>query len=73
MQNAAEQFDGFDFMRDVIGDDLVVEGVAYNAAVWKEDGEGGVERRDTIVETGAAHEIGEIAALLNPDPWDPWR
>ncbi len=39
-----DDYDGFNFLRDVIGDDLVVEGVAYDADEWKHDGEGGVER-----------------------------
>ncbi|NQE86028.1 hypothetical protein [Nocardia terpenica] len=34
----------FDFRRDVIGDDLVVDGVAYSATEWESDGEGGVQR-----------------------------
>lgn len=34
----------FDFWRDVIGDDLVVGGVAYSATEWESDGEGGVQR-----------------------------
>lgn len=37
---------GFDFWEDVIGDDLVVDGVVYDSKVWRVDGEGGVERRD---------------------------
>ncbi len=43
----AEKFapDDFDFWRDVIGDDPVVEGVAYNGNIYRSDGEGGVERR----------------------------
>ncbi|MYT20263.1 hypothetical protein GTW69_08165 [Streptomyces sp. SID7760] len=36
----------FDFWRDVIGDDLVVDGVVYDSNVWQPDGEGGVERRE---------------------------
>ncbi|MFF1700031.1 hypothetical protein ACFVXC_41425 [Streptomyces sp. NPDC058257] len=36
----------FNFWRDVIGDDLVVDGVVYDSNVWQPDGEGGVERRD---------------------------
>ncbi|MFJ2561353.1 MULTISPECIES: hypothetical protein [unclassified Streptomyces] len=36
----------FDFMRDVVGDDLVVGGVVYDSDVWQSDGEGGVERRE---------------------------
>lgn len=38
--------DDFDFMRDVIGDDLVIDGVVYDSNVWEADGEGGIERRD---------------------------
>lgn len=34
----------FDFWRDVIGDDLVVDGVVYSATEWESDGEGGVQR-----------------------------
>lgn len=33
----------FDFWRDVIGEDLVVDGVAYSATEWESDGEGGVQ------------------------------
>lgn len=40
-----QQFEGFDFHRDVVGDDLVVDGVVYDSHIWKEDGEGGVMRR----------------------------
>ncbi|MGX1778547.1 hypothetical protein ACWIGW_41025 [Nocardia brasiliensis] len=34
----------FDFWRDVIGDDLVVDGVVYSATEWESDSEGGVQR-----------------------------
>lgn len=37
---------GFDFIRDVIGDDLVVGGVAYDSNVWAYADEGGVRRID---------------------------
>ncbi len=37
--------DDIDFWRDVIGDDLVVDGVVYNGTTYRSDGEGGVERR----------------------------
>ncbi|MEE2061838.1 hypothetical protein [Rhodococcus artemisiae] len=40
-----QQFEGFDFHRDVVGDDLVVDGVVYDSHIWKEDGAGGVMRR----------------------------
>ncbi|MFD7993785.1 UvrD-helicase domain-containing protein [Streptomyces mexicanus] len=39
--------DDFDFWRDVIGDDLVVDGVVYDSDEWERDGEGGVRRRET--------------------------
>lgn len=34
----------FEFWRDVIGDDPVVDGVVYSATEWESDGEGGVQR-----------------------------
>ncbi|MDQ0765619.1 UvrD-helicase domain-containing protein [Streptomyces canus] len=37
--------DDFDFFRDVIGDDLVVNGVVYSSAEWEPDTEEGVRRR----------------------------
>lgn len=40
-----QQFQGFDFHQDVIGNDLVVEGVVYDSSIWTTDGEGGVMRR----------------------------
>ncbi|BDB63542.1 hypothetical protein [Rhodococcus sp. RDE2] len=40
-----QQFEGFDFARDVIGDDLIVDGVVYDSSIWTVDGEGGVMRR----------------------------
>ena len=42
----AEEHEGFDFWRDVIGDDLVVGGVVYDSDVYGRDGEGGVRRRE---------------------------
>ncbi|WP_068277748.1 hypothetical protein [Aldersonia kunmingensis] len=33
----------FDFFRDVIGEDLVVDGVAYSATEYEPDGDGGVQ------------------------------
>jgi hypothetical protein len=36
--------DDFNFWRDVIGDDIVAEGVVYSAGVYTHDGEGGVRR-----------------------------
>lgn len=40
----------FDFDRDVIGEDLVVGGVAYHATVWMPDTEDGVRRRTETVD-----------------------
>lgn len=40
----------FDFERDVIGEDLVVGGVAYHSTVWVADAEDGVRRRTETVE-----------------------
>ncbi|MEU9168556.1 UvrD-helicase domain-containing protein [Streptomyces sp. NPDC048420] len=37
--------DDFDFWRDVIGDDLVVNGVVYSSSEWEPDPEDGVRRR----------------------------
>ncbi|MFF4647455.1 hypothetical protein [Streptomyces sp. NPDC001389] len=45
-QQGGTSSEDFDFWRDVVGDDLVVDGVVYNSAVWQADGEGGVERRE---------------------------
>lgn len=40
----------FDFDRDVIGEDLVVGGVAYDSTVWMPDTEDGVRRRTDVVD-----------------------
>ena len=41
---------GFDFDRDVIGEDLVVGGVAYDSTEWVADAEDGVRRRTETVD-----------------------
>ncbi|MDV2477373.1 hypothetical protein F8M49_21960 [Rhodococcus zopfii] len=41
---------GFDFDRDVIGEDLVVSGVVYNSTEWVADAEDGVRRRTETVD-----------------------
>ena len=68
----------FDFLDDVVGDDLVVEGVVYDAQVWMPDGEGGVMRRDEVEyerDDRSLDEEGDLDedldALLHPNPWDP--
>ncbi|WP_137875563.1 hypothetical protein [Rhodococcus sp. Q] len=42
--------DNFDFLTEVIGDDIVVGGVAYSRAEWTEDPEDGVRRRDEQID-----------------------
>ncbi|MEW2401963.1 AAA family ATPase [Streptomyces sp. NPDC046862] len=39
------QDDGFDFFTDVVGDDLVVDGVVYSSSAWEPDPEEGVRPR----------------------------
>jgi hypothetical protein len=39
-----DDFDGFNFWRDVIGDDLVFGGVVYDSREWTWDYEDGVRR-----------------------------
>ena len=39
--------DNFDFLSDVIGDDIVVGGVVYSSWEWTRDGEEGVRRLTT--------------------------
>jgi hypothetical protein len=68
---STEAGDDFDFWRDVIGDDLVVGGVVYNARIWEPDGEGGVRRIepagpdfDAEADTAETIEIGIRAPFL---------
>ncbi|MBT2677027.1 hypothetical protein J7E95_40855 [Streptomyces sp. ISL-14] len=42
-----QEGDDFDFFRDVIGDDLVVNGVVYSSTEWEPDPEEGVRPRRT--------------------------
>ncbi|WP_280385960.1 hypothetical protein [Nocardia wallacei] len=53
----------FNFWRDVIGDDLVVDGVVYSATEWESDGEGGVQR----IADRARRELADASDVMNPD------
>ncbi|GAB2326660.1 UvrD-helicase domain-containing protein [Streptomyces variabilis] len=53
--------DDFDFFRDVIGDDLVVDGVVYSSAAWEPDPEEGVRRRTEEQDEPVSAE--ELAAM----------
>ncbi|MCX4554577.1 hypothetical protein [Streptomyces sp. NBC_01500] len=46
MAGRQDSNEDFDFWRDVIGDDLVVDGVVYSSDTYEYDGEGGVQRRE---------------------------
>ncbi|MEU6349683.1 UvrD-helicase domain-containing protein [Streptomyces sp. NPDC047072] len=53
--------DGFDFWTDVIGDDLVVNGVVYSSSEWEPDPEDGVRRRrDEDDEPVSAEELAGL-------------
>ncbi|MCT9075283.1 UvrD-helicase domain-containing protein [Streptomyces fulvoviolaceus] len=53
--------DDFDFFRDVIGDDLVVNGVVYSSTEWEPDPEEGVRRRtDEQAEPVSAEELAAM-------------
>ncbi|MEV5998888.1 UvrD-helicase domain-containing protein [Streptomyces griseomycini] len=56
-----QEGDDFDFFRDVIGDDLVVNGVVYSSAEWEPDPEEGVRRR--IEEEDEPVSAEELAAM----------
>lgn len=61
LQQSQQQDDDFDFWRDVIGDDLVVEGIAYDSTLYEPDGEGGVVERPR-----------EEAEALAEQQWREW-
>ncbi|WP_327359862.1 hypothetical protein [Streptomyces sp. NBC_01304] len=67
-QQPASADDDFDFLRDVVGDDLVVDGVVYNSAEWQHDGEGGVERRTDAATEGLDEDEPEATHILF---WQP--
>ncbi|MFF5304813.1 UvrD-helicase domain-containing protein [Streptomyces sp. NPDC013161] len=53
--------DGFDFWTDVIGDDIVVNGVVYSSSEWEPDPEDGVRRRrDEDDEPVSAEELAGL-------------
>ncbi|MGW4490460.1 AAA family ATPase [Streptomyces sp. NPDC004376] len=53
--------DDFEFFRDVIGEDLVVDGVVYSSAEWEPDPEEGVRRRaDEQDEPVSAEELAAM-------------
>ncbi|MDV2477281.1 hypothetical protein F8M49_21460 [Rhodococcus zopfii] len=56
---------GFDFDRDVIGEDLVVSGVVYNSTEWVADAEDGVRRRTETVDEPET--LGEYEQRLAGD------
>ncbi|QYX76137.1 UvrD-helicase domain-containing protein [Streptomyces akebiae] len=56
-----QEGDDFDFFRDVIGDDLVVNGVVYSSAEWEPDPEEGVRRRTEAEDEPVSAE--ELAAM----------
>ncbi|MGW1871702.1 UvrD-helicase domain-containing protein [Streptomyces sp. NPDC001975] len=56
-----QESDDFDFFRDVIGDDLVVNGVVYSSAEWEPDPEEGVRRRTDEQDEPVSAE--ELAAM----------
>ncbi|MFF3710272.1 UvrD-helicase domain-containing protein [Streptomyces phaeochromogenes] len=53
--------DDFEFFRDVIGDDLVVDGVVYSSTAWEPDPEEGVRRRTDEQDEPVSAE--ELAAM----------
>jgi hypothetical protein len=72
--HAADQYQR-DTLEYAIGDDLVVNGVAYDSDVWEHDGEGGVRRRQTAPDDqrpAAEIEPGAPAQSRSDDaPHDP--
>lgn len=62
--SAEAEEDGFNFWRDVIGDDIVCSGVVYSSDEWTHDGEGDV-RRLTVAEKSVRN-----ADRLHPDDPD---
>ncbi|MEU8526635.1 hypothetical protein AB0C77_13745 [Streptomyces sp. NPDC048629] len=64
-----QEQDRFDFWDDVIGDDLVVDGVVYNSKVWRPDGEGGVQHRGEVsADEPASAADGEPATVAVEPP-----
>jgi hypothetical protein len=53
--------ENFDFWRDVIGDDIVADGIVYSADEWTHDSEEGVRRL-------TASERAERLAAADPVP-----